>query len=89
MSILEEQSAGIPVLATVVGITTEIVKKAYGLLIEKDFNLEDIVSIITKYLSSTEEEKQQKRNASYENWKQNYNAETNYKKFVKLLTTCH
>lgn len=82
MSILEEQSVGIPVLATVVGITTEIVKKAYGLLIEKDFNLEDVVSIIQNYLTSTEEEIIRKRNASYENWKQNYNAETNYNEFV-------
>ncbi len=86
VTIMEAQSAGIPVLATNVGGTSEIVNNENGFLIEKDFNLKEAVFIIQKYLSSTDEEKQQKRNASYENWKHNYNAETNYNEFVKLLT---
>jgi len=85
VSIMEAQSAGIPVLATNVGGTSEIVNNENGFLVEKDFNLKEVVSIIQKYLSSTDEVKKQKRKASYENWKQNYNAETNYKEFVKLL----
>lgn len=84
VTIMEAQSAGIPVLATNVGGTSEIVNNENGFLVEKEFNLEDVVSIIQKYLSSTDEEKQRKRNASYNNWKQHYNAETNYKEFVKL-----
>lgn len=82
---MEAQSAGIPVLATAVGGTTEIVNNENGFLVEKDVNLKEVVSIIQNYLSSTDEEKQRKRNLSYENWKQNYNAETNYNEFVKLL----
>ena len=89
VSIMEAQSAGIPVLATNVGGTSEIVNNENGFLVEKDFDLKEVVTIIKRYLSSTNEEKQQKRNASYENWKQNYNAETNYIEFVKLLTTHH
>jgi colanic acid/amylovoran biosynthesis glycosyltransferase len=89
VSIMEAQSAGIPVLATNVGGTSEIVNKENGFLVEKDFNQEEVVSIIQHYLSSTYEEKQRKRNSSYDNWKQNYNAETNYKEFVKLLNTNH
>jgi glycosyltransferase involved in cell wall biosynthesis len=85
VSIMEAQSAGIPVLATNVGGTSEIVNNENGFLVEKDFNIEELVSIIQNYLSSTYEEKQQRRNASYENWKKNYNAETNYNEFVKLL----
>ncbi len=87
VSIMEAQSAGIPILATDVGGTSEIVNSENGFLVEKDFNLEDVVSIIQTYLSSTEEEKQQKRNSSYDNWKKNYNAETNYKEFVKQLSS--
>ena len=87
VSIMEAQSAGIPVLATNVGGTSEIVNNENGVLVDKDFNQEDVVYIIQKYLSSTEEEKQLKRKASYKNWKKHYNAETNYKEFVKLLTT--
>ena len=86
VSIMEAQSAGIPVLATNVGGTSEIVNNENGFLVEKDFNQEDVVYIIQKYLSSTDGEIQQKRNASYNNWKQNYNAETNYNEFVKLIT---
>jgi colanic acid/amylovoran biosynthesis glycosyltransferase len=88
VSIMEAQSAGIPVLATNVGGTSEIANNENGFLVEKDFNQEEVVSIIQKYLSSTNEEKQRKRNASYENWKQSYNAETNYNQFVELLKTC-
>ena len=88
VSIMEAQSAGIPVLATNVGGTSEIANNENGFLVEKDFNQEEVVSIIQKYLTSTDEEKQRKRNASYENWKQSYNAETNYNQFVELLKTC-
>jgi colanic acid/amylovoran biosynthesis glycosyltransferase len=89
VTIMEAQSAGIPVLATNVGGTSEIVNNENGFLVEKDFNLEEVVSMIQKYLSSTEEEKQQKRNASFKNWKQNYNAETNYNEFVYLINNLH
>ena len=88
VSIMEAQSAGIPVLATNVGGTSEIVNDENGFLVEKDFNQEEVVSIIQHYLSSNKVVKQQKRNASYENWKQQYNAETNYNEFFKLLKTC-
>lgn len=86
VSIMEAQSAGIPVLATNVGGTSEIVNNENGFLVEKDFNLKEVVTIIQKYLSSTDEEKQRKRNASYEKWKQNYNAEINYNEFVNLIS---
>jgi colanic acid/amylovoran biosynthesis glycosyltransferase len=86
VSIMEAQSAGITVLATNVGGTSEIVNNENGFLVEKDFNQKDVLSIIQNYLTSTDDEKQRKRNASYENWKLNYNAETNYNEFVKLIT---
>lgn len=85
VTIMEAQSAGIPVLATNVGGTSEIVNNENGVLVNKDFNQEDVVYIIQKYLSSTEEEKQLKRKASYENWKKHYNAETNYTNFIQTI----
>ncbi len=87
VSIMEAQSAGIPVLVTNVGGTSEIVNNENGFLVEKEFNLEEVVSIIQNYVSSTVEEKQLKRKASRENWKQNFNAETNYKEFLHLIST--
>jgi colanic acid/amylovoran biosynthesis glycosyltransferase len=89
VTIMEAQSGGIPVAATNVGGTQEIVNNENGFLVEKDFNMGEVVSIIQNYLSCTDVEKQPKRNASYENWKQNYNADTNYKEFVYLINNLH
>ena len=86
VTIMEAQSAGIPVLATNVGGTSEIVNTQNGFLVEKDFTSESTLTIISNFLSSDETEKQQKRNASFENWRQNYNATSNYSQFVEILT---
>jgi len=39
VSIMEAQSAGVPILATNLGGTSEIVNNENGFLVEKDFNL--------------------------------------------------
>jgi glycosyltransferase involved in cell wall biosynthesis len=85
VSIMEAQSAGIPVLATNVGGTSEIVNNENGFLVDKDFDMEKVVSIIQNYLTSSNDEKQLKRYISHENWRQNYNAETNYNYFADLI----
>jgi colanic acid/amylovoran biosynthesis glycosyltransferase len=89
VTIMEAQSAGIPVLATNVGGTYEIVNNENGFLVEKDFNMAEVVTTIKTYLSSTAQEIKLKRNASYQNWVQNYNAETNYKEFLNLINNLH
>jgi glycosyltransferase involved in cell wall biosynthesis len=86
VTIMEAQSAGIPVLATNVGGTSEIVNNHNGFLVEKDFNFQSALTIIGNFLSSDETKKQQKRNASFENWRQYYNAISNYGQFVEILT---
>jgi glycosyltransferase involved in cell wall biosynthesis len=85
VSIMEAQSASITVIATDVGGTSEIVNSENGFLVGKGFNSEEVVSIIQKYLTNADEEKKQKRNASFANLKRNYNAETNYIEFVQLI----
>jgi glycosyltransferase involved in cell wall biosynthesis len=82
---MEAQSAGIPVLATNVGGTSEIVNNENGFLVDKDFDMDKVVSIIQNYLTSSNDERQLKRYISHENWRQNYNAETNYKEFANLI----
>lgn len=86
VSIMEAQSAGIPALATNVGGTSEIVNSDNGFLIPKDFEVADLASKIKYYLKSSEEEIEKKRQSAYQNWKQFYNAETNYKYFVNQFT---
>lgn len=85
VSIMEAQSAGIPVIATNIGGSSEIVNSDNGFLIEKDFEIEEVVLIIQNYLSSSESEKQKKRLAAYENWKNNFNAEINYSNFINNM----
>jgi glycosyltransferase involved in cell wall biosynthesis len=85
VSIMEAQSAGIPVLATSVGGTPEIVNNENGILVEKDEKDEIIAQKIIAYFNLPEEEKQKKRELSYQNWKENYNAETNFTNFIQTI----
>jgi glycosyltransferase involved in cell wall biosynthesis len=85
VSIMEAQSAGIPVLATAVGGIPEIVNNENGILVDKDEKDEMITQKIIDYFNLPKEEKQKKRERSYQNWKVNYNAETNYTKFIQTL----
>ncbi|OFY18585.1 MAG: hypothetical protein A2W98_04965 [Bacteroidetes bacterium GWF2_33_38] len=85
VSIMEALSAGIPILATNVGGTNEIVNSDNGFLIEKDFNAKNIARIIERYLKSSDENKIKFRQNAYQFWKENYNAEKNYTKFVENI----
>jgi glycosyltransferase involved in cell wall biosynthesis len=85
VSIMEAQSAGIPVLATAVGGIPEIVNNENGILVDKDEKDEMITQKIIDYFNLPKEEKQKKRERSYQNWKVNYNAETNYTKFIQTI----
>ncbi|MBL7789778.1 MAG: glycosyltransferase [Chitinophagales bacterium] len=86
VSIMEAQSAGIPVLALDVGGCSEIVNNENGLLLPAEATNSDIAKAITEYLTSPQESIESKRSYSYENWKNNFSAEENYKEFVKMLT---
>ena len=85
VSIMEAQSAGIPVLATDVGGTSEIVNNKNGFLIEKDFNVSSVVEIIQNYLNESPENIKLKRNLSHTNWLEKYNAEKNYTEFAQMI----
>ena len=85
VTMMEVQSVGIPVLATSVGGTPEIVNHENGILVEKDELNEVIAQKIMDYVYMPEAEKQSKRILSCKNWKENYNAETNYNHFVQTI----
>lgn len=85
VSIMEAQSAGIPVLATSVGGTPEIVNSENGFLVENDFDTRACALQIAEYLKSSASEIASKRNASYQNWKENFDAEKNYHTFAKMI----
>jgi glycosyltransferase involved in cell wall biosynthesis len=85
VSIMEAQSARIPVLATAVGGTPEIVNDENGFLVEKDFDMLETVERVAAFLNAALEQIQSKRQAAYANWFNHYNAEKNYKEFADVL----
>lgn len=82
VSIMEGFSYGIPAIATNVGGTSEIVNKKNGVLIQKNFNIEDLVSTIQ---SITKKEYFLKRSNAYETWSNSFKAETNYGKLINQI----
>jgi glycosyltransferase involved in cell wall biosynthesis len=85
VSIMEALSAGIPVLATDVGGTAEAVNEKVGFLIPKDFEMDKVVEMVTHFIDSNTEVKQQLRNNAYNFWKDSYEANRNYGKFVDTI----
>ncbi len=80
VSIMEAQSCGIPVIATAVGGTPEIVSRNVGLLLGKDPTPEEISDAIWDMKKDPYILGILKKN-SKANWNMNYDAEKNYKKF--------
>lgn len=83
VSIMEAMSFGIPVIATAVGGTPEIVSEKNGLLIEPDFSPEELAGKIIKL--SERDDLASLRKASREEWSLKSNAETVYPPFINFL----
>jgi Glycosyltransferase len=82
VSIMEAMSFGIPVIATDVGGTREIVSKKNGYLILENFDPKDLLQL---FVNNTGETYLEKRKNAYTVWMTNFNAEKNYKEFVQRL----
>lgn len=86
VSIMEVVSFGIPVIATDVGGTGEVVDVSIGDLIPKDFAEEELVALIRKYAEMDTSSYQQMRNRTRQFWEKNYSAANNYRKFYQEIT---
>jgi glycosyltransferase involved in cell wall biosynthesis len=82
VSIMEAQSCGIPVIATDVGGTHEIVSDEVGLLLNSDPTPTDIVDAILKFIDNPNQIGEKKAK-SKENWRLNYNADINHNSFAQ------
>jgi len=87
VSIMEALSASIPIVATNVGGTPEIVNQQNGFLVDADFNVEDVAKIVDDYLVMPSDIHRRYRMNAYNFWKENYEAEKNYGAFGELLTS--
>lgn len=84
VSIMEAQSCGIPVIATAVGGIPEIVSEDSGALLSPDPSPDEIADGIFTFVKKTSMNEECRKNAK-NNWKTNYNAETNYNLFYESI----
>ncbi len=84
VTIMEVISMGIPVIATDVGGTAEIMNDKTGYLIEKDFDVVKIAQLITDFKNSKKNTVEYRKGVR-EYWKENFEATKNYEKFCELL----
>ncbi|PLT35729.1 glycosyltransferase [Bacillus sp. V5-8f] len=85
VTIMEAFSFGIPVLATDVGGTSELVNAENGKLLNKDIEPLDIATELTSFYNMSIGEKAAKGKGAYTTWDDSYNADKNYTKFATLL----
>jgi glycosyltransferase involved in cell wall biosynthesis len=87
VSIMEAQSFGTPVIATDTGGVSEMVVPGTGFLIPVNFKPEDLAEKISFLLNMSEEEMKEIRNNTYENRKTKFDAQQNYREFIKMVNS--
>ncbi|MDE5438578.1 glycosyltransferase [Elizabethkingia meningoseptica] len=85
VSIMEALSFGIPVFATNVGGTREIVNNENGQIVASDFTSEELANFITN-IRNYSSEKNFRKNALLM-WEKRSNAEKNYKELIEILNS--
>ncbi|HLN20677.1 MAG TPA: glycosyltransferase [Bacteroidales bacterium] len=85
VSIMEAQSAGIPVIATNTGGVPEIVSPGTGSLLPVDFLVPELTEKIRYYLNLDASKKEEIRKNAILNWRENFNSSTNYMNFVGTI----
>ncbi len=85
VSMMEAQCAGIPIVATDVGGVSEIVTDGTGFLIPSDFTPQQLAGQIATFIEMDENKIMEIRYNARKNWKLNFNAITNYTKFIECV----
>ena len=82
VSIMEAMSFGIPVIATDVGGTREVVNNENGILLAANPSPREVAKKIDDFISLSQEERRIKRRVAFDTWKDNYSAKSNYNEFI-------
>ncbi len=86
-SVMESQSCGVPVMATAVGGTPEIVNPENGWLLPENPSAREIADILLGLLQN-KKALLEKRKLSRKNWEHFYNADKNSPALVKAVAGC-
>lgn len=87
VSLMEASSFGIPIIATDVGGTREILNDGYnGFLLPKDFKSGQLTKKLELLMNETAEEKLARRSAARKLWENYYDAEKNYTDFAEMIS---
>lgn len=86
VSIMEAIAYGIPIMATDVGGTNEIVPPQIGMLLPKELDPEILQRALADFYMLPYEQKVGMRNRAAELWRRNFNAENNAKTFYQFMT---
>jgi glycosyltransferase involved in cell wall biosynthesis len=84
VSIMEAQGCGIPVIASAVGGTPEIVSDRVGILLSSNPTPEEIASALSFFIEERENT-HLKRIESKTNWRENFNSGRNFLQFTELM----
>jgi colanic acid/amylovoran biosynthesis glycosyltransferase len=84
VAVMEAVSCGIPVIATSVGGSKEIVGNQNGILLDENPTPQQIAEAIFQLIDNLQDA-QQKRDASRQIWAERYNADANYSEFAERL----
>ena len=85
VTIMEAMSFGIPVMATDVGGTREIVNNENGFLLSANPNIDMVTAKIKEFYNLSIQQRDDKSNAAFNTWKEFYDAELNYSDFYKNI----
>ena len=87
VSIMEAASRGIPVIATNVGGTSEIVNETIGsgFLLPENVTPSDIAERLNTFYNLPQKAKEEMRDAAFHAWENDFNAEKNYREFCRYL----
>lgn len=86
VSVMEAMSFGIPIIATDVGGTNELVKdEVNGLLLRADFSVEELYEAINKIRTLSDDDYQHLSAQARFTWEDRYSAKNNYSYFSQKL----
>lgn len=85
VSIMEAMSFGIPVVATEVGGTPELVNDGNGRLLPASISADELAAVLTEFHTLPADEKLAMREAAWQTWSEKANAEQQYGDFAIWL----